>query len=291
MYHHVPVLLEEVVSCARSVGARGSFIDVTLGGGAYSEALLEALPGFVGLGMDRDPEAVEASRIRLGRFGDRFRIVHDKFSNIGKWAALLDSAPLFIVADLGISSHQIDVGYRGFSLTHEGPLDMRMDGEEGGESAEGLIRRLSVGELAEVLREYGDVPRSMEIAKRVKDGVCSGAISTTVQLADMLRFGFARGKTGPVAQVFQALRIAVNGEMEELDRLLEASVPVLGVGGRLAMVTFHSLEERAVKRAFKGYAAGGSYCVVADRLTASEAELCANVRARSAALRCLERLS
>lgn len=291
MYHHVPVLIREVLSVSGGLPPSGSFLDLTLGGGSYSEALLESLPTTIrGIGFDRDLEAIEAAGKRVERFGDRMRLVHSQFSAMLQHLRPEDHPVVFVVADLGVSSHHLDEARRGFSLMQEGPLDMRMD-QSSGETAEGMIRRLSVAELADILARYGEVPKAREIATRIRDGVLSGGIATTVQLADMVRFGFGRGKTGIVAQVFQALRIAVNGELDELETLLKQGPELLAVGGRLAIVTFHSLEDRAVKDAFRRCVASGAFQSVTARASAKEDEVAGNVRARTGTLRCIERVA
>lgn len=292
MYRHVSVLIQEVQQLAAPLSGGGTFLDCTLGGGGHTLALLElAGSAWRGIGVDRDIQALEAARLRLAAYDHRMRFVHARFGQVADLLQPEDQPLRFVLADIGVSSHQLDESSRGFSLMHEGPLDMRMDQSQG-ETAEQLIRRLSTDQLAELLARFGEVSKAREIAARIRDGVTSGGIRTTVQLADLIRFGFARGKTGPVAQVFQALRIAVNGELEELSLLLSTIPGLLAPGGRFAVICFHSLEEKLAGQAFNKLAKTGEYRqVIEKRLTPTEQEVQENVRARSGSLRCIERVS
>lgn len=292
MYRHVSVLIQEVQQLAAPLAGDGTFLDCTLGGGGHTLALLQ-LPasGWRGIGIDRDTQALEAAGLRLQPFAERMRLVHARFGQLADVVHPEEMPLRFVLADIGVSSHQLDEGARGFSLMHAGPLDMRMD-QTGGETAQQLIRRLTVDQLAEVLSRFGEVPKARDIASRIRDGVTSGGITTTVQLADLVRFGFARGKTGLVAQVFQALRIAVNAELEELSLLLHTAPALLAPGGRFAVICFHSLEEKMVGQTFSKLVKGGNYrLVIEKRMTPTQQEIEQNVRARSGTLRCIERVS
>lgn len=276
-------------------------IDGTLGGGGHTEALLER--GARVFGIDRDPRALEAATARLARFGDRFTAVRGEF---GDAASLVPHKVDGFVLDLGVSSPQLDHAERGFSFMKDGPLDMRMS--DLGETAAELIARLPENELADVIYEYGEERLSRPIARSLK----ARLPKTTSEAVEAVKAAVPR-KAWPkdihvATRTFQGLRIAVNAELEQLDRAL-ASVPaMLNVGGRAAIISFHSLEDRAVKRAFKALcgeapdeAPRGLPVVRTQQadfkslskkpLTASEEEASQNPRARSAKLRGVEKVS
>jgi 16S rRNA (cytosine1402-N4)-methyltransferase len=288
---HITVLKDEVIA-AIAPAPGGVYADVTLGGGGHSEAMLDASsPSGVVVGVDRDERALAASRERLARFGDRVRFVHSDFAALPE---VLNEAGFGeldgIVADLGVSSPQLDEADRGFSFSRPGPLDMRMD-TSSGETALELIERLDDEELADVIYQYGEEHRSRRIAREVKRAASEGRIATTGDLRDVIGLAVGKKRFGsidPSTKTFQALRIAVNSELEQVDRLLEVAPDLLKEGGVLAIISFHSLEDRRVKYAFRDDPRLLS--LTKKPLIASEAELEQNPRSRSAKLRAARRV-
>jgi len=289
-FEHVTVMALEVV---QALGAErgGVVLDVTAGGGGHSAAILASAPHARVIAFDRDPAAVGAARERLAPFGERALVVHAEFSGVPDWVrdAKLDRVA-GLVADLGVSSHQLSERARGMSFRVEGPLDMRMNPNEG-ETARELIERVSQDELADILYQFGEERRSRRVAACIKQALGAGALETTLDLrrAVVRAVGPHRiGGIDPATRTFQALRIAVNRELEELDSLLTALPDLLGEGGVAAIISFHSLEDRRVKRTFAERA-------LWERLSkkpilASEGERAENPRARSAKLRTARRL-
>ncbi len=274
-----------------SGSAQGVVVDGTLGGGGHSEAVLLALanlPAVRVVGLDRDPQALAAAQPRLARFGDRFSAVHGCF---GALASLVPQPLLGVIADRGVSSPQFDQGERGFSFRADGPLDMRMDPTRGATAAE-LLAGVRLEDLADVLYEFGDIRRSIGTARIVLDEFHKGA-DTTGKLADRLAARLDRSRSlHPATQVFQALRMWVNDEVGELDRLLAAVPDRLLPGAALAVITFHSGEDRAVKHAFAERARGDLFRVPQRRgVVPDDQEIAQNPRARSARLRVLRRQS
>ena len=249
--YHAPVLAAETVAGLVTDPA-GLYVDGTLGGGGHSAALLDALgPDALVVGIDRDPEAIAAARERLAEAdgAGRFRALQGEFADIDGLLGRNDLGPRHgrpaqgVLLDLGVSSHQIDAGARGFAFSAEGPLDMRMSGQ--GETAADLVARLGADDLADVLYAYGEERRSRRIAGAIK----SAHPQTTTALADAVRSVVpTRDETKTLARVFQALRIAVNGELDQLEAALPAALGVLGRGGRLAVIAYHSLEDRRAKQ-------------------------------------------
>ncbi len=300
---HTPVLYGEVIS-ALQPRAGGFYLDVTVGGGGHAEGILEACApdGFL-LGTDADAGAIERSAQRLSRFGTRAVLRQS-------W---LDEAPALaqrlgykafdgILADLGLSSNQLDDPSRGFAFMRDGPLDMRFDSRRGLSAAE-LINRSDVAELTQLLRENGEVERAGQVAEAIWE---SRPITTTAQLRDAVSgVARSRGRIHPATQVFQALRIAVNDELRRLKAALPLLFGLLSPGGRLAVITFHSLEDRIVTQAFREASQyeetqDGSGMQVQrvnaamrrvnkKPITPSEAEVEVNPRARSAKLRVIEK--
>jgi len=228
------------------------FGDCTVGLGGHSEAILQASPDAQVLGIDRDEEALGLATERLAQYGSRFRSVHADFRELTRvLAAAKVSQVRGVVADLGVSSLQLDSPGRGFSFRHEAPLDMRMD-VSGGETAAELLGRLSEVEIARIIFEYGEERRSRRIARRIVERRERGEpIQTTHDLANLVARAVGPDKKRrihPATRTFQALRIAVNGELENLDRFLVQAVDHLEQAGRLAVISFHSLEDRIVKR-------------------------------------------
>lgn len=288
---HITVLKDEVIA-AIAPAPGGVYADVTLGGGGHSEAMLEASsPSGVVVGVDRDERALAASRERLARFGDRVRFVHSDFAALPE---VLNEAGFGqldgIVADLGVSSPQLDEADRGFSFSRPGPLDMRMD-TSSGETALELIERLDDEELADVIYQYGEEHRSRRIAREIKRAASEGRIVTTGDLREVIGRAVGKKRFGsidPSTKTFQALRIAVNAELEQVDRLLEVAPDLLKEGGVLAIISFHSLEDRRVKYAFRDDPRLLS--LTKKPLIASETELEQNPRSRSAKLRAARRV-
>lgn len=283
-FEHTSVMREEVVR-ALAPRAGGVYVDATLGGAGHTVALLEAEPKARIVGVDRDPAAIAAAEERLAPIADRVALVRGTFSQLREQLdALGISRADGVIADLGVSSPQLDDAARGMSFRREGPIDMRMDPDEG-ETALELIDRLADDELADVIYRYGEERRSRRIARGIKKALAAGELSTTLDLrrAVVRAVGPARvGGVDPATRTFQALRIAVNRELEELELLLALLPDVVAEGGIAAIIAFHSLEDRLVKRAF----AGAVWAPLTKKpLAASDEECAQNPRARSAKLR------
>ncbi len=317
-FHHRPVLLDEVVAALGAVPP-GWVVDGTLGGAGHAAALLDAHPHLSVLGLDRDPDAVAVATDRLSRFGDRALVVHRRFDQIADAMALLrrtrtetstdehDDGPRLsgVLLDLGVSSPQLDRGARGFSYRHGGPLDMRMDPTTGRTAAD-VVNHADEDELARIIRRFGDERHAGRIARAI---VGARPIVSTEHLAEVVRDAIpaAARRTGghPATRTFQALRIEVNDELGQLERVLGDALDLLVPGGRMAVITYHSGEDRIVARRFRDAAADDCTCppgtgacicggapsvrlVPRKAVTASEDELAANPRARSARLRVAE---
>jgi len=249
-HFHTSVLLKEVLG-ALTPRAGETFVDGTLGGGGHAEALLEA--GAQVIGLDQDADALDfAKENRLHRFGERFHPVRANFSRLGEVLDELHIAQVDgVLLDLGVSSWQLDTAERGFSFQREGPLDMRMD-REGALTAADIVNTAEADELARIFREYGEEPNARRIAARLVSARGAARFETTMQLALAVEEIIPRrGRIHPATRVFQALRIAVNREMEVLGSVLLQAAARLSPGGRMAVITFHSLEDRMVKEFFK----------------------------------------
>ncbi len=289
---------------------QGIYCDGTLGGGGHAEAILESSPPTSRLiGIDRDEAALDAARKRLDRFGDRVTLVHGTFSQAPKILGDLGAIPLDgMVLDLGVSSPQFDQKERGFSFRQEGPLDMRMD-QSCGESAAELIERISVYDLAVVLKRYGEERYARRIARAIKEAVATEALSTTTELAALIAAAVPTQERhkDPATRTFQALRIVVNNELGELEQFLQDFLPLFKPGGRLVVIAFHSLEDVLIKNRFRDLARDpglpadiAASLGVRDRAEVrlltrkperpSEEEVAGNPRARSARLRAVERM-
>ncbi len=287
---HATVMPRETVAMLEPRSG-GVYADATLGRGGHAEAILEqSSPDGVLYAIDRDAAAIVESRARLERFGARVHYVHGRFGEIGtllraQQAPLLDG----LVADLGVSSPQLDDKDRGFSFRHEGPLDMRMDMSIG-RTARELIADLSERELADVLYTYGDERKSRAIARSIKAAEERGELSTTSDLrrAVVRVTGDPHRGIDPATRTFQALRIAVNEELAELDALLAALPDVLVDGGVAVLISFHSLEDRAVKHTLRG--SDLLRPVTKRPLTPQDDETAVNPRSRSAKLRAARRV-
>lgn len=302
-FSHVTVLLQETVDMVAP--AEGKLIvDATLGGGGHTELMLER--GATVWGIDQDPEARKAATLRLARFGNRFKALAGNFRDMG---ALLEEQGVEqvdgIIADLGISSHQVDTAERGFSFREDGPLDMRM-GPETGKSAVDIVNTAPEEEIARILWEYGEERASRAIARAIGKARALIPLKTTLQLADVVASVLPRkGRQHPATRTFQALRIAVNDELGALEDLLQASVHLLRKGGRMAVITFHSLEDRRVKQFFDLHSRveidrkewpspkpNPDYCfrlLTRRPIVADGQELSLNPRSRSAKLRGVEK--
>ena len=307
---HVPVLLEETV--ARLVTEPGGwYVDGTAGAGGHASAVLAAagLDARL-LALDRDGDALELARAALAPFGGRAIVERSNFSDMAEVVGRHGIRGVRgILLDLGVSSMQLDRAERGFSFMRDSPLDMRMDDRQE-LTAAALLKQLSPAELADVLWRYGEESMSRRIAKAIAGALARGEpIETTAQLAELVSQakGGRRGRTHPATQTFQALRIAVNGELAALEAVLPAALGLLAPGGRLAVISFHSLEDRMVKQFMTAHegrmeslAKGGARWigqlprarrVTRKAVTATEEEMARNPRSRTAKLRVLERMA
>ena len=297
---HVPVLLKEVVEGLAVVPGE-TLVDGTFGAGGYTRALLGAGAGRV-IGFDRDPDAIANGPILVpdAMESGRLTLINERFSQMDSALADRDLLPVDGIAlDIGVSSMQLDQAERGFSFQKDGPLDMRMS--QSGQTAAEFLNHADEGEIARVLKEYGEEPRARAVARAI---VAARPLTRTAELAAVVRkaLGHHAGmKTDPATKTFQAIRIHLNAELDELEQGLRAAERSLRPGGRLAVVTFHSLEDRIVKRFLRirsgatpagsrhrPMAAAGpapSFEQIAKPVSPSEAELARNPRARSARLR------
>ncbi len=309
-FSHVPVLLSETLELLAPERG-GVFVDGTLGGGGHAEAVLLRLPQAGRLiGIDRDWEAVHAAGERLASFGSRFTALHGNFFDM---QALLAEAGVHevdgILLDLGVSSHQLDTQKRGFSYKADAPLDMRMD-QSAGLSAREVVNTYPEQELARIIWMYGEERFSRKIAERICRAREQYPIDTTLALAQIVREAipakYRNEPQHPARRTFQALRIEVNGELSGLDRAVEQACDLLQKGGRLCIITFHSLEDRIVKQAFRRFEnpctcpPSAPVCICGKTpkakiltkkpLTASAEEEARNSRSTSAKLRCIEKI-
>jgi 16S rRNA (cytosine1402-N4)-methyltransferase len=285
---HTSVLLDVVLDALQPLGGVGfRALDCTLGAGGHAAGLLErSAPDGQLVGLDADPAALALARARLAPFGDRVTLLQRNFGDLGD----LELEPVSaIVFDLGLSSMQLDSSARGFSFRQDEPLDMRFDPTRDQPTAAELVNTLSETELERVLRDYGEEPRARRVAREVarrRPMQRTGELVAAVTAA----LGPARGRINPATRTFQALRIAVNDELGALERGLDAGVQLLRPGGRMAVISFHSLEDRIVKWRFRGWADQGMVRVLTRKPTQpSTDEAARNPRARSAKLRVAER--
>jgi 16S rRNA (cytosine1402-N4)-methyltransferase len=288
---HEPVMVSEVLE---HLGPErgGVFIDCTVGLGGHARALLAAGASKL-IGFDRDPAALARAREALGGYGDRVELVHSDYRALDQQLdALAVAAVAGILADLGVSSMQLDAEGRGFSFRRDEPLDMRMDTTAGPTAAEAL-REVDEKTLADLIYEFGEERHSRRIARAIVAARDERAIDTTGQLADIVRRAIPRKgytRIDPATRTFQAIRIWINRELEGLDGFLAAAARRLARGGRLAVITFHSLEDRIVKHTLRALQAEDLLTVRTKRpIVPSEAEVSRNPRARSAKLRAAER--
>ncbi len=295
MLSHRPVMLAEALA-GLAVHAGGTYVDGTYGRGGHSGAILEALQGSGMLhAMDRDPEAT-AQAWKQHAAAPNFRIHARNFSELGALARELDLVGRIdgLLLDLGVSSPQFDDATRGFSFANDGPLDMRMD-PQSGESAAQWLARAKDEEIADVLWRFGDERNSRRIARRIVDSRGETPITGTAQLAALIATvpGPRSHKIHPATRSFQAIRIHINGELSALEAALAASPTLLAPGGRIAVISFHSLEDRMVKRFLRDHARGDApvFKLLGRAQMPGDGEIAANPRARSAVLRVAERLS
>lgn len=302
---HRPVLRDEVVAALAAASPR-LVADATVGLGGHACALLEALPELFVVGLDVDSAALAEARTTLAPFASRVRLVQASYSDLARILAEADLAGVDgVLFDFGVSSLQLDTPERGFSFRFDAPLDMRFSGR--GMTAAELLASLDEGDLARILFEYGEEPRARRVARAIVTARQSAPISTTGQLRQVVARALGRrhGRTDPVTRTFQALRIATNRELEGIPPALEDAARLLAPGGRLAAITFHSLEDRLVKRTLKRLS-GSCVCPPGTRMCScdpralveivtrrpirpSPAEVDANPRARSSGLRVAQR--
>jgi 16S rRNA (cytosine1402-N4)-methyltransferase len=290
MFAHVPVLEREAIEFL-NVQPEGFYIDATLGAGGHAEAVLRRLGSGKLLGIDRDPAALAAARERLGGFGEKLVAMQGNFAQIEVLHAASGFPPADgLLADLGMSSLQLDDASRGFSFSAPGPLDMRMDPTTGVQAAD-LVNQLSERELADLLFQLGEERHSRRIARAIVKG---RPYRLTTELAQVVTRAIpsraAFHHIHPATRTFQALRMAVNQELESLASLLERVLGVLKPGGRVVILSFHSLEDRMVKRAFQAWQQQGRAQILTRKVVRpSEEEIRTNPRARSAKLRAAQK--
>lgn len=288
---HVPVMVEEVCGLLSAHGPL-AFVDVTVGTGGHAAAMLHATKARM-LGLDRDADALEVARQRLAKFGDRVVLERADFGEI---AAVMRAHHVegadAILADLGMSSFALDDPERGFSFRLDGPLDMRMDTRQT-LRARDIVNEESEAELARIIYTYGEERGSRRVARMIVEARRRNTIETTAELRAVVERALGahrRGGVNPATRTFQALRIAVNHEMDSLAALLRDGPAMLNPGGRMAVISYHSLEDRPVKERFRGLADSGDYALVTRKvIKPASSETSHNPRARSARIRCIER--
>ncbi|MDR0652395.1 MAG: 16S rRNA (cytosine(1402)-N(4))-methyltransferase RsmH [Synergistaceae bacterium] len=299
MEEHVPVMLREVLGIleyAVPSGKNTFFADATLGGGGHAKAILEKFPDIRIVGFDRDETALAAAASRLSEFGTRFTAVHAKFGELGTRAAALREEyggyAIGVLFDFGISNMQLSVPDRGFSFQEDGPLDMRMSPGEDIPMAADILRESGMAELAGIFRVFGEERNAFRIARGITRAKEAGETpDTTMKLVAVIRrslpAAIQRNMGGnPARKIFQALRIAVNSELEEIREGLEGALELTGEGGVIGAISYHSLEDRLVKRTFLRWAAEGRGFVRTKRpVVPSDEETASNRKARSAKMR------
>lgn len=308
-FHHLSVLPDEVIRFLEPENGK-TYLDGTLGGGGHSSLILEQAPGALLIGIDRDPAALAAAGSRLAKHGDHVRLLHGDFADVaGHLEGIGITALDGFILDLGVSSHQLDTRERGFSFQQDAPLDMRMD-TSSGETAAELVNELPEAELERIIGEYGEERWAKRIAAFIVRERAEAPIMTTFRLVDIIKGAVPKAKWDerihPATRTFQALRIAVNTELDSLEQGMRAALDLLKPGGRGVIISFHSLEDRIVKHIFREYAEGCTcprqlpVCVCGKQprvkvltgrpVTATAAETEGNPRARSAKLRAVEKL-
>ncbi|QIV94760.1 16S rRNA (cytosine(1402)-N(4))-methyltransferase RsmH [Allofrancisella frigidaquae] len=305
---HFSVLLQESIE-ALNINPQGIYIDATFGRGGHSKAILDKLTTGSLIAFDKDIEAIEYAKNNFYKYNN-FKVVHSSFTNIYAYCYKQDLLGKIdgIIMDLGVSSPQLDNAKRGFSFMHDGPLDMRMDTTQG-QTAREALETLTVEELAYIFKVYGEERFAKRIAMKIKEYISvNGSINTTTELAELIRKTIGqREKKNPATRCFQALRIYVNNELKDLEILLDNILDILRVGGRLAAISFHSLEDRIVKQKFTNLINPKveinrisrmlpqdeglkKLQWVVKKAKATENELDKNIRSRSAILRVAEKL-
>ncbi|KEI35532.1 rRNA small, subunit methyltransferase H [Francisella sp. W12-1067] len=305
---HFSVLLQESIE-ALNINPQGIYIDATFGRGGHSKAILDKLTTGSLIAFDKDIEAIEYAKNNFYKYNN-FKVVHSSFTNIYAYCYKQDLLGKIdgIIMDLGVSSPQLDNANRGFSFMHDGPLDMRMDTTQG-QTANEVLETLTVEELAYIFKVYGEERFAKKIAMKIKEYISvNGSINTTTELAEFIRKTIGqREKKNPATRCFQALRIYVNNELKDLEILLDNILDILRVGGRLAAISFHSLEDRIVKQKFTNLTNPKveinrisrmlpqdeglkKLQWVVKKAKATENELDKNIRSRSAILRVVEKL-
>lgn len=309
-FRHQSVLPDEVIHYLNPHPG-GVYLDGTLGGGGHARLILErCTPGGMLIGIDQDQEALRATGQRLAGFGASAQLVHGNFGELENHLDRLVVSSLDgFILDIGVSSHQLDSGNRGFSFQHDAPLDMRMDTSQG-QTAADLLNELPEQELERIIKEYGEERWAKRIASFIAHARSEAPIAGTFQLVDIIKGAVPKAKWDerihPATRTFQAIRIAVNRELENLEKGLRAAIDRLNPGGRGVVISFHSLEDRIVKHIFREYTTGCTcprnlpVCVCNSRprvriltgrpITASDAEISGNPRSRSAKLRAVEKL-
>jgi 16S rRNA (cytosine1402-N4)-methyltransferase len=309
MFHHKTVLLDEAVE-GLNIKENGTYVDCTLGGAGHSRAILDRLHGGILIGIDQDDRALAAAAERLQSTENQIHLVKSNFSHLGE---ILDELGIKevdgVLFDLGVSSPQLDEAERGFSYQHDAPLDMRMD-QTGDLTAEIIVNEWDEAEIARILFVYGEEKFARKIARKIIESRNHSPIKTTFQLAELIKEGIpaAARRTGghPAKRSFQAIRIAVNRELEVYEQAIETAITRLAPKGRVAVITFHSLEDRITKEAFAAHAKSCTcppdfpICVCGNEaeirivnrkpILASESELENNRRSRSAKLRIAEKI-
>lgn len=305
-FSHKPVLLQQTIE-ALAIRPEGIYVDGTAGGGGHSAAILERLSGGRLICVDQDPDAIAVLQKRFAG-KDNVSIVRSNFSEMTDILSQLTVAAVDgVLLDIGVSSHQLDTAERGFSYHYEAPLDMRMS--QSGRTAADLVNTLSYQELAHILFTYGEEKFAKQIARAIERERAVTPITTTLQLAEIVKAAYPPAKRHdkhPARKTFQALRIAVNGELDRLSEGLDKAFAALKVGGRLAVITFHSLEDRMVKQRMASWCTGctcpkdfpvcvcgktpSARLVLRKPAEASVQELNDNPRSRSAKLRCCEKI-
>ncbi|MBR5202013.1 MAG: 16S rRNA (cytosine(1402)-N(4))-methyltransferase RsmH [Clostridia bacterium] len=301
-FSHISVLFEETIE-SLNIQSEGLYVDCTCGGAGHSKAILERIPDGVLVAIDRDPDAIQVITERIGS-APQVEIVNDNFNNIK--GILNDRQADGVLADLGVSSFQLDTAERGFSFHHDAPLDMRMS--KSGKSAYDVVNGYTEYELANIISRYGEEKFARNIAKNIVKAREQKNIETTLELAEIIKDSVPakyRRDGHPARKTFQAIRIEVNDELSTLAQAVEDMFHSLKVGGRLSIITFHSLEDRTVKEKFREFTIGCTcpkefpVCVcgktpegklINKGVSAKQSELDMNNRSRSAKLRTIERL-
>ncbi|MBE9006740.1 16S rRNA (cytosine(1402)-N(4))-methyltransferase RsmH [Fortiea sp. LEGE XX443] len=284
IFAHLPVLPQEVIA-GLAVCAGGHYLDTTVGGGGHSRLILETLPHTRVTAIDQDEDALAAAKKELAEFGERVKFICSNFAVYEFPAATFNG----ILADLGVSSYQLDTPERGFSFRHTASLDMRMD-KQGSLTAADVINEWDEGELADIFFKYGEERLSRRIARRIVE---RRPLSTTTELAAAIASAvppkYRYGRIHPATRAFQALRIVVNDELKSLETFLEKAPKALVPGGRIAVISFHSLEDRLVKHSLRNSPL--LRVITKKPITAQESEIANNPRSRSAKLRIAERVN